>query len=341
MSFDAAATRRIGARDVAVSQLGVGTAPFGSAAPGDSDQSVARAFACCLAGGLNYFDTAPLYGLGLSEHRLGACLRGADRRPIVLSTKVGRLMNPVAGGAVAGPGCGASPFEVAFDYSYAGTMRSLEHSLQRLGTNAVDIVLIHDVNQRWQGDLVEQRYREAMDGAHRALSELRAGGAIKAFGVGVNDWEILLRFAADGDFDCFMLAGRYTLLDHTALDTFMPDCERRGISVLMAAPFNSGILATGATRGATFFYAEADAAIMSRTRRIEEVCARHQVALPAVALQFPLAHPVVASVVTGMRSADEVEANLAHCRKAIPRALWDELRHERLIAPAAPVPAGD
>ncbi len=132
---------------------------------------------------------------------------------------------------------------------------------------------MHDVNRRWQGDLVEQRYREAMSGAYRALVELRDAGVIKAIGVGVNDWEILLRFAADGDFDCFMLAGRYTLLDHTALDRFMPDCERRGISVLMAAPFNSGILATGAKPGATFFYVEADAAIMDRTRRIEAVCA--------------------------------------------------------------------
>ena len=202
-------------------------------------------------------------------------------------------------------------------------------------------MLIHDVNRRWQGDLVEQRYREAMHGAHRALQELRAQGAIKAFGVGVNDWTILQRFAADGDFDCFMLAGRYTLLDHSALDTFMPDCERRGISVLMAAPFNSGILATGARPGATFFYVEADAEIMTRTRRIEAVCKRHEVAMAAAALQFPLAHPAVASVVTGMRSASEVRANLAHCRAAVPPAFWEELKHEGLLAAHAPVPDGD
>ncbi len=180
-----------------------------------------------------------------------------------------------------------------------------------------------------------------MDGAHRALAELRAAGTIKAFGVGVNDWEILLRFAADGDFDCFMLAGRYTLLDHSAHATFMPDCIRRGISVLMAAPFNSGILATGAKPGATFFYTEADADVMSRTRQIEAVCARHRVALAAAALQFPLAHPAVASVVTGMRRATEIDANRAHCKATIPRAFWDELKHERLIAATAPVPAGE
>jgi D-threo-aldose 1-dehydrogenase len=341
VSYDPGERMRVGRRDVAVSRLGVGTAPFGSFSAADSDRAIGDAFATMQAAGLRYYDTAPFYGLGLAEHRLGACLRSIDRRAVVLSTKVGRLMRPLSGGPAPGAGAGASPFEVAFDYRYDATLRSLEHSLQRLGTNAVDIVLIHDVNRRWQGDQVEQRYREAMDGAHRALVELRATGVVKAFGVGVNDWSILLRFAADGDFDCFMLAGRYTLLDHTALATFMPDCERRGISVLMAAPFNSGILATGATPGATFFYLEADAEIVARTQRIEAVCARHGVALAAAALQFPLAHPAVASVVTGMRSAAEVEANLAHCRTRIPDAFWEELKHERLIARAAPVPRED
>ena len=147
-----------------------------------------------------------------------------------------------------------------------------------------------------------------------------------------------MRFAADGDFDCFMLAGRYTLLDHTALDRFMPECERRGIAVLMAAPYNSGILATGALAGATFFYTDAPPEIVERTRSIERVCKRHDVALAAAALQFPLAHPAVASVVTGMRNQDEVAQNIAHCRRPIPPAFWQELKHEGLIAGAAPVP---
>ena len=338
MSFDPAAKRRIGKRDLAVSQLGVGAAPFGSLAPRDSDASIGATFTALHDAGLRYFDTAPFYGTGLSEHRLGAGLRRVDRRELVVSSKVGRLLVPIAGGTAAGASSGRYPFEVAYDYSYEGTLRSLEHSMQRLGTNAIDIVLIHDVNRRWQGDLVEQRYGEAMRGAHRALSELRAAGNIKAFGVGVNDWSILLRFAADGDFDCFMLAGRYTLLDHTSLETFMPDCLRRGISVLMAAPFNSGILATGATPGAKFFYQDADPEIMERTRRIEAVCSRHGVALAAAALQFPLMHPAVASVVTGMRAEAEVAANLAHCRAMIPAAFWEELKHEGLISAA--VPAG-
>jgi D-threo-aldose 1-dehydrogenase len=339
MSYDPAATRRIGRRDLAVSQLGVGTAPFGSLAAIDTDASVRGAFDSLYAAGQRYYDTAPFYGLGLAEHRLGMCMRGVDRRSLTVSSKVGRLMRPLAGDVAAGGSSGKYPFEVAFDYSYDGALRSLDCTLQRLGTNRIDIALLHDVNRRWQGDLLEQRYREAMSGAYRVLVELRDAGVIRAIGVGVNDWEILLRFAADGDFDCFMLAGRYTLLDHTALERFMPDCERRGISVLMAAPFNSGILATGAKPGATFFYVEADAGIMERTRRIEAVCARHGVDIAAAALQFPLAHPAVASVVTGMRSAAESAQNLAHMRAAIPADFWRELKHEGLIAEGAPTPA--
>jgi D-threo-aldose 1-dehydrogenase len=336
MSFDPVAVRSVGKHGLEVSQLGFGTAPFGDASAGDG--AVQAAFDAAHAAGLRYFDTAPLYGLGLAEHRLGACLRTVAREQKIVSTKVGRLLKP----SRARPGSAAKdhtrPFDFVYDYSYGATMRSLEDSLRRLDRSHVEIVLIHDVNRRWQGDHLEQRYREAMDGAYRALDDLRRAGTIGAIGVGVNDWEILLRFAADGDFDCFMLAGRYTLLDHTAIDRFMPECVRRGIAVLMAAPYNSGILATGAAPGATFFYTAAPPEIVERTRRIERICQRHDVALPAAALQFPLAHPAVASVVTGMRNADEVAQNLVHCRRPIPRAFWQELKHEALIAAAAPVP---
>lgn len=335
--FAPESVRAIPRTQLTVSQLGVGCALFGSLDARTPEAGLHRAFADLYAGGLRYFDVAPFYGSGLAEHRLGACLRSIDRRTVVLSTKVGRLLQPDKSPASAGASQGAYPFTVGFDYSFDGTMRSLEHSLQRLGTNAIDIALIHDVNRRWQGDLVEQRYGEAMKGAYKALVNLRDAGAIKAIGVGVNDWTILERFAADGDFDCFMLAGRYTLLDHTALDTFLPDCARRRIAVLMAAPFNSGILATGARPGATFFYTAAEPEVVARTQRIEAVCARHGVAIGAAALQFPLAHPAIASVVAGMRSREEVAANLAHCRAAIPPAFWQELKHERLIAAAAPV----
>ena len=336
MTFDPAARRPIGQRNFTVSQLGVGCAPFGSAAATDTDESVQAAFAELYREGLRYYDVAPFYGTGLAEHRLGACLRRIDRRDVVLSTKVGRLLDPIGDGVAPGLSGGKYPFQVRYDYTYDATLRSLEHSMQRLGTNALDIVLIHDVNKRWQGEMLEPRYKEAMAGAYRALDELRSAGAIKAVGVGVNDWSILERFMRDGDFDCFMLAGRYTLLDHTSLATFLPECERRRISVLMAAPFNSGILATGAKPGATFFYVEAEPEIKERVARMEAMCARHGVDIAAAALQFPLHHPAIASVVTGMRSASEAKANLAHCRASIPPAFWAEMKHEGLIAPYAP-----
>jgi D-threo-aldose 1-dehydrogenase len=337
VSYDPAATRPIGTHGLAVSQLGVGTAPYGAVDGGTTGAGTARAFAAAYDAGLRYFDTAPLYGLGVAERRLGAALETVDRRTLTLSTKVGRILAPEGDATSPGPAGGERPFAYVYDYSHDGALRSLDMSLARLGTNRVDIVLLHDLNRRWQGDAVEMRYKEAMAGAYRALSDLRAQGVIRAIGVGVNDWEILLRFAADGDFDCFMLAGRYTLLDHSAGARFMPECARRGIGVLMAAPFNSGILATGPVSGATYFYQDADAGIVARTKRIVAVCERHGVALPAAALQFPLANPAVASVVTGMPAATEVAANVAHMRAPIPPDFWRELVQEKLIDAGVPV----
>ena len=324
---DPTAVRRL-RNGLALSQLGVGCAPFGRPHAAGVDAQCSEAFADLFAAGLRYLEVAALYGRGLAELRLGAALRQVDRDQLVLSTKVGRLLEPGRDAA--------APFEVRYDYGHDGALRSIEHSLQRLGTHRIDIAFIHDVNRQWQGDLVEQRYAEAMGGAYRALERLRREGVIRAIGVGVNDWTILERFAGDGDFDCFMLAGRYTLLDHTALDTFLPMCGRRGIGVLMAAPFNSGILATGARPGATFFYREAPADVVDRVRRIEAVCQRHGVELAAAALQFPLAHPAVTSVVAGFGSREEATHNIAHCRASIPAAFWDELKDAALIDRRAP-----
>jgi D-threo-aldose 1-dehydrogenase len=339
MSYDPGASIAIGRGGLAVSRLGVGTLPFGVPVTAVGDAPAVAATRAALAANLRYFDTAPLYGTGLAEHRLGQALRAVGRANVVISTKVGRLLRPRRHAAQAPPPAPpARPFEVEYDYSRDGALRSIEDSLQRLDTDRIDIALIHDVNRQWQGERLEARYREAMDGAYRALADLRSAGVIRAIGVGVNDWEILLRFAGDGEFDCFMLAGRYTLLDHSALERFLPECERRRIAVLLAAPFNSGILATGAQPGATFFYTQAAPAVLARTRALEAVCARHRVPLAAAALQFPLAHPAVACVVAGMRDARDVAANVEHCGRPIPPALWRELKDAGLIAAAAPVP---
>lgn len=340
MSVDPAATAAIGRSELRVSRLGFGAGPFGNLLQAASEPELHQATDAALAAGLRYFDTAPFYGHGLSEHRLGETLRGVERGRFVLSTKVGRLLKPNPQATTVGPFAGVLPFDVVYDYSYDAAMRSLEDSLQRLGLAAIDIALIHDINRRWQGDQLEQRYGEAMAGAYKALDQLRREGVVKAIGVGVNDVDILLRCTLDGDFDCFMLAGRYTLLDQTALPALLPECTRRNIAILLASPYNSGILATGARPGATFWYSEAPPEIMDRVRRIEGVCARHGVPLAAAALQFPFGHAAMTSVVAGLRSAEEVNQAVAWMRQPVPGDFWHELRHERLIDDTAPLPGG-
>lgn len=339
MNPTADTTRALGRNELRVSALGLGCGPFGNLLAEVGDGELHATTAAARGAGVTYFDTAPFYGHGLSEHRIGECLRRVPRDSFVLSTKVGRLLEPDPAVVTQGPFASTLPFATVYDYSYDGTMRSIEDSLQRLGMARIDIVHIHDVNRKWQGDLLEQRYGESMRGSYRALDELRAAGTIRAIGVGVNDPDILVRYAGDGDFDCFMLAGRYTLLDTTALPELMPLCVRKRVGILLAAPLSSGILATGAVAGAKHWYADAPPEIMARVRRIEEVCARHQVPLLAAALQFPLAHPAMASVVVGMRSTDEVIAAAAAVRCPVPADLWRELRHEKLLDPEAPVPA--
>ena len=312
---------------LSLSEFGFGGTPFaGLGETGDAGEAIAmvdRAF----ASGITYFDVAPFYGSGLAEHRMGTAMIGRPRADYILSTKVGRLLRP-GREPDARPGL---PFTPVFDYSYDGVMRSVEASLGRLAQERIDILYVHDVSPRWAGAEIEARFRDVMEGGHRALVELRDAGAIKAFGVGINDADWCVRFAEAGDFDLFMLAGRYTLLDQSAQDKLLPLCEKRGIGMVLAAPFNSGILATGARPGATFFYEEAPAELMARTRRIESVCEAHGVPLPAAALRFPLRQAPVLSVVAGSRSADEVAANVAHVTHPIPADFWAELAHEGLI----------
>lgn len=283
--------------------------------------------------GFRYFDTAPLYANGLGEHWFGTALRQRNRDDFVLSTKVGRRLRPHC--AAPAPEGGLS-FEFWYDYSYDGVLRSLEDSLQRLGLCRVDIVFIHDVNPRWQGADYEQRFAEAMGGAYPALERLRSEGVVRAIGVGVKGADVCLRFAGAGDFDFFMLAGGYTLLEHAALDDLLPHCERHGTGVIVASPFNSGILATGAVPGATFFYAEASPEIVARTRSLEAICNTHGVPLGAAALQFTLSHPAVVSAVCGYRTPAEVDTNLNWSTLPIPAALWEELKAKALIPSHAP-----
>jgi D-threo-aldose 1-dehydrogenase len=331
--------RQLGRTPIEVTALGFGAAPLGGLFSEVTDADAGAAVRAALAAGITYFDTAPLYGHGLSEHRLGEALRWVPRDRVVVSTKVGRLLRPLpAGRPQSGLFAAPLPFEWVFDYGYAGTIRSLEDSLQRLGLARVDVALIHDVVPRWQGDDYERRFHESMEGAYRALADLRRQGRVAAIGAGVKDAEVCLRYATAGDFDCFMLSGQYTLLDQNALPELLPHCARSGIAVLLASPFNSGILATGARPDARYVYEPAPPEVLERVRRLEQACGRHGVPLAAAALQFPLAHPALAAVVPGARSAAEVEANLALFRRPIPAALWQELKADGLLPAEAPVP---
>jgi D-threo-aldose 1-dehydrogenase len=335
----AADTRRLGRGNLRVSQLGFGGAPLGNLFSeldeGDATHAVASAF----ASGIRFFVTAPLDGHGLSEHRFGAALRHRRRDDFVLATKVGRLLrpDPAADGGLYRK---ILPFATAYDYSYDGVLRSIEDSLQRLGLARIDIVHIHDVDVWTHGSqaAMDARFAEVMKGGYRALLRLREEKAIGAIGVGVNEWQACQRFAAEGDFDCFLLAGRYTLLEQAALDSFLPLCVARDIAVIIGGPFNTGILATGAMEGATYDYRPAPAEVMARVRRIEAICRSHGVALASAALQFPLHHPAVSSVIPGARSAAEIAANVATFDAPIPPALWAELKQAGLLRPDAPTP---
>lgn len=338
----AIASRQIGNTGLMVTELGFGGAPLGNlyAPLGDAqaEATVRRAY----DGGIRYFDTAPYYGHGLSEHRLGHALRHAPRDNFVLSTKIGRLLSP-ADPATIEPGQfpGCLPFKPVFDYSYDGVMRSIEDSLQRLGLHRIDIALIHDVD-KWTHQTqaeTDRRFSEVMEGGYKALDALRAQGVIRAIGGGLNEWEACERFARAGDFDCFLLASRYTLLNQHSLDSFLPLCVEKNISVIIGGPYNTGILATGAVEGACYDYETAPSEIMEKVRRLEAVCARHEVPLATAALHFPLYHPAIACVIPGARSPDEIERNLATYHRPIPDDLWAELKQEGLLRADAPTPA--
>ncbi|MGK5739335.1 aldo/keto reductase [Micromonospora sp. URMC 103] len=315
---------------------GLGCAQLGNLYTALSDAQAADTVAAAWESGVRYFDTAPHYGLGLSERRLGEALRARPRGSYTVSTKVGRLLVPDPAGAT---GRDPAGFDVpadhrrVWDFSADGVRRSLEASLDRLGLDRVDVVLVHDP---------EDHQRQALEQAYPALHELRTQGVVGAVGVGSMRWQVLHRFVTDTDVDAVMVAGRYTLAEQPALDTLLPECERRGVSVLNAGVFNSGLLAVDQPgAGATYDYHEAPAPLLHRVRAIAAVCARHGTSLPAAALAFAGAHPAVAALVVGAHDRRQVRRNVALHEAAPPPAdLWSELVAEGLLRPDAPVPAG-
>lgn len=335
------AKRPLGKTGLEVSTLGFGGAAVGNLYAAVDPADALAALDAAWTAGITYYDTAPFYGFGLSERRLGDFLRDKPRESFVLSSKVGRLLKPRLKPLRGfNPFPGAPPFKPVFDYTYDGVMRSFEDSLQRLSLSRIDALYIHDIGVSTHGpEKQPSLWKICMESGYKALAKLREEKAIGAVGIGVNDWQILLEAMEQGDFDCFLLAGRYTLLEQTAVERFLPECQRRGVSIIIGGPYNSGILVTGATAGATYNYQPAPPDVLDRVRKIEGVCQSHGVSLAAAALQFPLAHPAVASVIPGARNRAEVEQNAALFRVPIPSAFWAELKSQGLLHEAAPTPA--
>ena len=331
---------KFGRTDLEVTPFAFGTAPIGNFARPIDEATSDGMIQAAWDAGVRYYDTAPMYGHGLSELRCGHSLRWKERDDFVLSTKVGRLLKPKKRSQIDfSPWNNAAANEMVFDYSYDGTMRSFEDSLQRLALERIDICFIHDIDVFTRGAEQPEVFRQAMDGTWKALSELRDQGLVKAIGVGVNEWEVCYEALKQRDFDCFLLAGRYTLLEQESLDKFLPLCVERNAAVVIGGGFNSGILATGAIDGARYNYAPAPAEILDRVRRIELVCQDYDVPLPAAAMQFVTAHPAIPSFIAGTRTVEQLQKNLDWFSHEIPDNFWAELKKQGLLREDAPTPA--
>jgi len=331
---------RLGNGGLTFTKLGMGMAPLGNLYRAISDEDAHAILARAWDAGVRYYDTAPLYGLGLSETRLNRFLRGKDRDSYVLSTKVGRLLSACAPETRDGQD---KWFDVparneVYNYTYDGVMRSVEFSLERLGVDRIDILFAHDLDLPNHGrqDVLDAKLGELMSGGYDALLSLRDQGVIKAFGAGVNEWEPCEWMAERGDFDIFLLAGRYTLLEQEALQSFLPLCEDRGIGIVIGGPYNSGILATGPTQGAYYNYEHAPQSILTRVEEIEKICTANGVRLVDAAFQFPLRHPTVVSVVPGGQGLTEMNSNIDAEKAKIPEALWTDLKAAGLMREDAP-----
>ncbi len=323
-------SKNLGKTGVRVTRMGLGGAPLG-ALSGDDGRAIAVATARrAYELGIRFFDTAPLYGRGKSERFYGQALSEYDRDSYILSSKVGRVLDLDAPSpTTADVYADTPPYDVRFDFSRDGVLRSIEESIERLGLDRIDVALIHDPDDHWEQAITE---------AYPTLAELRSQGVVGAIGAGMNQWRMLARFAREGDFDCFLLAGRYTLLDHSGLEELLPLCAEKRISAILGGPYNSGVLASDLGADTTYFYERTPPDVLETAKRIAVICERHGVPLKAAALQFGLAHPAVAATIPGARNPAEVEENLAMASLDLPPDLWDELEAERLIPQDAPTP---
>ena len=328
--------------EIRFTQLGFGAAPLGNLFKPISEKQAQETLESAWAGGMRYYDTAPLYGLGLSETRINHFLRGKKRSDYVISTKVGRRLEVCPPDQRTGIG---KFFETpsrreVYDYGYDGVLRSFDSSLERLGLDAVDILFVHDIDIFNHGTAAarDAKVEELMKGGYRALQRLRDEKVIKAFGAGVNEWQVCEILAKRGDFDLFLLAGRYTLLEQESINSLLPLCEKRGIGIVLGGPYNSGILAQGAKKSANYNYSAAPKAVLDKVAAIDKICRRHGVKLPVAALHFPYFHKQVVCVIPGAAAAKEIKSNIGFLKTRVPKALWKELKASGLLHPD--VPAG-
>jgi D-threo-aldose 1-dehydrogenase len=329
------ARRQVGRTKLQVTELGLGCATLGGSRIGVARQAAEAIVSAAWAAGVRYIDTAPFYGVGQAERAVGDATRDFPRDEWVLSTKVGRLLRPNPTGVFSDGRTHPLPFDPVYDYSHDGIMRSFEDSFQRLGLARIDILYVHDIGGYQHGAEAHPALMKTLrESGYRALEELRASGAVSAIGIGVNEREVLLEAMEWGQWDAFLLAGRYTLLEQAPLDDLLPKCVAAGTSIVVGGPLNSGILAGRDT----WNYAPAPPEVMARVKAIAAICENHNVPLAAAALQFPLAHPAVAAIIPGPRNADEFVQNLALLRHKIPASLWSDLRQAGLLHPDAPVP---
>jgi len=340
--MDPTEKQKIGATGPTVSRLGFGCGPLGELFFRISDADADATLQAAWDGGIRYFDTAPYYGMGKSEHRVGTFLRGLPRDQFALSTKVGRVLRPQRRDAPPGPNPrkGGLPFDDVFDFSYDGIMRAYEDSIQRLGIPWIDCLVIHDLDYMFHrtDHAVQGHMTQLVTSGWRALDELKRNGLVCAVGAGVNELGTIPRFLDAVPLDFFLLAMRYTLMEQDTLDEELPRCAADGVGIVIGAAFNSGILATGPVQGAKYNYEDATPEVLEKVGRIQTVCARHNVPLPAAAIQFPLGHPSVASVIPGAFKPEQISATVDAFRHPIPPSLWAELKSEGLLRADAPTP---
>ena len=327
--------RQVGRTQLHVTELGLGCATLGGSRVEVARHAAEEVVAAAWEAGVRYVDTAPFYGVGQAERAVGDAMRDHPRGDWVLSTKVGRLLKPNATGVHGDGRTHPLPFDPVYDYSYDGIMRSVEDSYQRLGLAKIDILYVHDIGRYQHGDAHPGHMKTLRESGYRALRELRDAGAVSAIGIGVNEREVLLEAMEWGEWDAFLLAGRYTLLEQAPLNDLFPKCAAAGTSIVVGGPLNSGILAGRDT----WNYGTAPPDVVARVNAIRAICDSHKVPLPAGALQFPLAHPAVAAIIPGPRNAAEFGQNLDLLAHPIPAALWSDLKQAKLLHPDAPTPA--